>query len=363
MSEDKFECIVVGGGLAGLTAAYMLANAGREVMLVERGNYCGSKNVTGGRMYGHSMEKIIPGFAESAPVERRIVRERLSHDENGSFVTEECESRDPLIENGESFSILRSRFDRWFADQCEEAGVMLINDILVDDLYVSDGKVCGIVAADEVMESDLVILAEGVNGLLAQKYGMKEALKQEETEVGVKEVIRLSPEIINERFGVADGEGVAWMVNGFEGVADGFLYTNRDSISVGISMPIAKVRETEKSVPEILNDFMNHPEIAPLLEGGVLQEHSAHLFPEGRASSVSKTYGNGILVAGDTAGFCVNFGDTLRGMDLAVESGRLAAETAVKALEQNDFSEEYLSAYQKALEESSVYSILRAVEV
>jgi len=103
MSEDKFECIVVGGGLAGLTAAYMLANAGREVMLVERGNYCGSKNVTGGRMYGHSMEKIIPGFAESAPVERRIVRERLSHDENGSFVTEECESRDPLIENGESF--------------------------------------------------------------------------------------------------------------------------------------------------------------------------------------------------------------------------------------------------------------------
>lgn len=76
MSEERFECIVVGGGLAGLTAAYVLANAGKEVMLVERGNYCGAKNVTGGRIYGHSMEKVIPGFARKAPVERTVVKEK-----------------------------------------------------------------------------------------------------------------------------------------------------------------------------------------------------------------------------------------------------------------------------------------------
>ena len=141
MSEERFECIVVGGGLAGLTAAYVLANAGKEVMLVERGNYCGAKNVTGGRIYGHSMEKVIPGFARKAPVERTVVKEKLSSVSDSLFSTKEFESCDPRIPGGKSYTVLRSKFDRWFAEQAEQAGVMLITDILVEDLLVQDGRV------------------------------------------------------------------------------------------------------------------------------------------------------------------------------------------------------------------------------
>lgn len=362
MSEERFECIVVGGGLAGLTAAYVLANAGKEVMLVERGNYCGAKNVTGGRIYGHSMEKVIPGFARKAPVERTVVKEKLSSVSDSLFSTKEFESCDPRIPGGKSYTVLRSKFDRWFAEQAEQAGVMLITDILVEDLLVQDGRVCGIIASGEIMEADIVILAEGVNGLLAQKIGLKSPVEPDHVSVGVKEVIGFNKNLIQERFGLKDGEGLAWMINGFDGICDAFLYTNNESVSAGISMHVSRVDQTEKSMPEMLEDFLEHPEIAPLLEGGTLLEYSAHLFPEGGAKTIGPFYGDGVLIAGDAAGLCVNFGDTLRGMDLAVESGRLAAETAIAALEQGEFSREILAGYQKALEASSVFAILTSRE-
>ena len=75
---EKFDAIIVGGGLAGLAAGFCLANAGVNTLLVERGNFCGGKNVSGGRLYGHSMETLIPGFAGEAPIERKIVSERLA---------------------------------------------------------------------------------------------------------------------------------------------------------------------------------------------------------------------------------------------------------------------------------------------
>ena len=78
MAEEKFDVIIVGGGITGCVAAYLLAQAEMEVLVVERAEEAGQKAVTGGRMYGHAMEKIFPGFGEEAPVERKIVRERIS---------------------------------------------------------------------------------------------------------------------------------------------------------------------------------------------------------------------------------------------------------------------------------------------
>ena len=73
-SEEKFDAIVVGGGLAGSAAALTMAKAGLDVMLIERGKFCGSKNSSGGRIYGHSLERLIPNFAEEAPSNARLPR-------------------------------------------------------------------------------------------------------------------------------------------------------------------------------------------------------------------------------------------------------------------------------------------------
>ena len=358
MSEDRFDCIIVGGGLAGLTAAYLLSAEGLETLLVEKGNYSGSKNMTGGRLYGHSLDKVIPGFADAAPVERRIVKERLSTP--GGMA--EYDSALLCAPEGESYSVLRGKFDKWLAEQAEEQGAMLVYGVRVDDLIVRDARVCGVVAGDEEMEADVVILADGVNSLLAQKLGFKQRIGQNQAAVGVKELIELGEEVINQRFNVDSGEGVAWMFSGCGEVYDGFLYTNKDSVSVGVSMMVEDIRNTENSVPQMLEDFKNVPELASLLEGGRLIEYSAHLIPEGGYDMIPKLYGDGVLLCGDAAALCANLGFTLRGMDLAVESGRLAAGVVLAAKENGDFSAQALSGYQTALEESFAASCVKGAE-
>ena len=48
MSETDFDIIVVGSGCAGAVAAYTAASAGKSVLVVERGNFAGAKNMTSG---------------------------------------------------------------------------------------------------------------------------------------------------------------------------------------------------------------------------------------------------------------------------------------------------------------------------
>ena len=168
MNEDKFDAIIVGGGLAGLSAAIVLARAGKMVIVLERGDYCGAKNMTGGRLYGHSLEKLIPNFAETAPIERVIKREKISLMTTDSALdigyTSSKLSGTP---GSASYTVLRGKFDQWLADQATEAGAEVIPGFLVDKVIVQDGKVVGVEAAGEEMYSDIVILADVVNSLLA----------------------------------------------------------------------------------------------------------------------------------------------------------------------------------------------------
>lgn len=363
MDEERFDAIVVGGGLAGLTAAYSLAQEGMAVVLVERGTTCGSKNVTGGKLCTHSIEKVFPDFGEIAPVERKIIKEKISTWDGAASQEAGIDPETYGLTESESYSVIRAKLDSWLAEQCEEAGVMIISGIVVNDLIVRDGVVCGIIADGDELEANVVILAEGINGLLAQKLGMIEDARPEETCVGTKEVIELGEAVINERFGLSSGEGIEWMFMGDREkgqYADGFIYTNKDSVSVGIEFLISDIYNTDKSIPEMLEEFKDLPEVAALIEGGALMEYSAHLVRKSASAKINKLYGDGVLLAGDTAGLVANLGWVVRGMDLAVESGRLAAEAVIRASETGDFSAESLESYQTAVEESCIGSDIKA---
>lgn len=208
MEEEKFDAIIVGGGLAGLTAAYTLAQAGMAVILVERSTACGSKNVTDGKLCTHSIKKLFPDFADIAPVERRITDEKIFRWADEEAVRTGIAPTAFELTESASYSVIRAKLDSWLAERCEEAGVMIIQGILVNNLILRDGKVCGIIAGEDALEANVVILAEGINGLLAQKIGMIRERLPEETCVGIKEVIQLGETVINERFGVNAGEGV-----------------------------------------------------------------------------------------------------------------------------------------------------------
>lgn len=366
MSEEKFDAIIVGGGLAGCSAAIALAKAGKEVLVIERGDYCGAKNMTGGRLYGHSLEKLIPNFAEEAPVERKVKHEKISMMTSDGSLDIGYNSAKLSGEAGDaSYTVLRGKFDQWLAEKAEEAGASIIPGIVVEKLIVEDGKVVGVEATGEEMYADVVILADGVNSLLAQQLGMKKELEPHQVAVGAKETIKLGEDVINQRFGLQAGEGTAWLSAGDPtkgGFGGGFLYTNKDTVSVGVVATLSDIGHGEISVPEMLERFKNHPTIAPMLEGGETIEYSAHLVPEEGIHMIPELVRDGVLVVGDAAGFCVNLGFTVRGMDFAIESGVLAAEAVLKAHERGDFSAASLSDYEKALEKSFVMRDLKSLK-
>ena len=362
MSEERFDVIVVGGGLAGTAAAYRLAKAGLDVCLIERGQTCGSKNMTGGRLYGHSLEKLMPGFAEKAPIERKITRERVSMTTRRGAMTVDYTSKKLGLPACASYTVLRSKFDKWMADEAEKAGAMIITGVRVDDLVVKGGKVVGVKSGDEEAFADVVILADGVNSLLAQKLGMKKELLPSQVAVGAKEVIKLDTKTVSDRFGVTDDEGTGWLFDGDctgGSIGGGFLYTNKDSVSVGVVATVSDIEGSGLTVVEMVDRLKEHPVVKPLLAGGKLVEYSAHLVPEAGYRMVPELVGDGVLVTGDAAGFVMNLGFMVRGMDFAIESGRLAAETVLRARKKGDFSAESLSIYKKALDRNFIMRDLK----
>ena len=114
--EPDFDAIIVGGGCAGSVAAYTLASAGKAVLVVERGNYAGAKNMTGGRIYAHSLAKVFPDY-QDAPLQRKITHERISLMSPDSNFTIDYASRDLEAEGNESYSVLRGPFDQWLAEK------------------------------------------------------------------------------------------------------------------------------------------------------------------------------------------------------------------------------------------------------
>lgn len=362
MSEEKFDVIVVGAGLAGNTAAYLMAKEGLEVLVIERGEEIGSKNVTGGRLYSHSLERIFPNFAEEAPVERKITKERISFMTGDSATTVEY-AADKLGEKGKAtYSILRSRFDPWLAGKAEEAGASYITGIRVDEVLVKDGKVCGVRAGEDELMADVVLLADGVNSLLAQQLGMKPELKPSQVAVGIKEVIELGEKTVNDRFGVSSNEGVAWLFAGDTtggNIGGGFLYTDKECVSVGIVTTVGDVGHSDVAPRDMVERLKEHPTVKPLLLGGKLVEYSAHLVTEGGYDMIPELYRDGVLLAGDAAALVMNMGYTVRGMDLCIESGRLAAETIIAAKKAQNFSKAFLARYEKALNESFVMADMK----
>ncbi|KAB7653210.1 FAD-dependent oxidoreductase [Plesiomonas shigelloides] len=353
MSDDIFDAIIVGAGLAGSVAALVLAREGAQVLVIERGNTAGSKNVTGGRIYAHSLERILPGFAEHAPIERVITHEKLAFMTENGAMSVNYQNGEPTEPGQVSYSVLRSKFDAWLMEQAEEAGAQLITGIRVDNVVQRDGKVVGVEADGDVIESKVVILADGVNSLLAEKLGMAKRVEPEHVAVGVKELIELPKSVIEDRFQLQGNEGAACLFAGSptDGLmGGGFLYTNETTLSLGLVCGLHHVKESKKSVPQMLEDFKQHPAIAPLIAGGKLVEYAAHVVPEAGINMQPELVGEGVLIAGDAAGMCMNLGFTIRGMDLAVSAGEAAAKTVLSAMKRNDFSKEGLAEYQQHLD-------------
>lgn len=343
--EERFDAVVIGAGPAGSACSLRLAKAGRKVLLVERGSAAGSKNVTGGRVYTWVMEQLEPGLYKEAPLERKVVREQISVMSGGAAQTLDYFEPEYDGEVPHSFTVLRATFDEWLADRAESAGATLAAGIRVDGLVEENGRIVGVQAGEDRILADIVIAADGVNSLIAQKAGLRSELTPHSIAVGVKELIRLDAAAIEARFQVGAGQGASRLFLGCtEGIqGGGFLYTNRDSISLGLVFSPEEAVRHGKKVHEIVQEFKLHPAVKPLIEGGETAEYSAHLIPEAGWQGVpKKLYRDGLLVIGDAAGFAINCGFVVRGIDLAIASGIAAAEAVLSTQEAAAVGPEYM---------------------
>ena len=171
----------------------------------------------------------------------------------------------------------------------------------------------------------------------------------------------------NDRFNLDEANGVAYTIMGGELLgltALGFIYTNLDTVSIGLGITLSDLEKTNKTPYDYLEDLKNHPSIYPLIKDAEVKEYSAHLIPEGGYKKIPKLTSNGVIVVGDAAGF-VN-GVHFEGTNFALISGKLAGESAINALNNNDFSERSLSVYRKKLEKSFIlkdlYSYRNVIE-
>lgn len=355
---SEFDVIVVGAGPAGASAAIRLASNKKNVLLVERSDPPGSKNVSGGVLWGNDLEKVIPDWEKTAPLERFVESKSVGFLTEKSLINIDFKSKN-FEDKKTGYTVLRTKFDQWLSKKASEAGAMVISGVTVDKLAFDKGKVIGVEQEGDVITSDTVILAEGANPRVAIASGIREPLKDDDVAIGVKEVIKLPEKTINERFNLRGKSGFAaeYVLGNLEdGVeAGGFLYTNKDSISIGAVISMKHLRNSNKVYSyDIIEKFTNHPFIAPLLEDGRIDEYSAHLVQEGGINSIPKLYGNGYMVTGDGAGFSFSNGLVLQGMNYAIASGISAADTFIEAHSSGNFSEESLSNYQRKLEDSYV---------
>jgi electron transfer flavoprotein-quinone oxidoreductase len=362
---EKVDCIVVGGGLAGLAAAYGLAAEGLEVMVLERGNYAGAKNVTGGRLYMDPIRALYPELWAEAPFERAVARESITMMGDGAHTTVEVASDRFAGAQPQSYTVLRARFDQWFADKAAEKGAMIVPNMKVDELLREGGgdgrpgRVIGIRAGGDEIGADVTIVAEGVLGTLASAAGLRAEPAARDSALGFKEVIELPAAVIEDRWRLNEGEGAAHLFMGTVTrgmLGGGFVYTNKESISVGVVVGMAAMLNQAEPVEsyKLLDEFKELPQIAPLVKGGTVAEYSAHAIAEGGIARVPKLFGDGYLLAGDAAGLSLNALVTVRGMDFAIASGYHAARAVVATKKAGDTSVAGLARYERALRDSFV---------
>ncbi|HEX6788744.1 MAG TPA: electron-transfer flavoprotein:ubiquinone oxidoreductase [Gaiellaceae bacterium] len=388
-ADERIEVgvLIVGAGPAGLACAVRLGQLLEEhpdvaerlgdvpVALVEKGKQPGSH--------------LLSGAVVNPRAFRRLFKDRFRIDELPSFgevhgeavyvLTKRGSLRippPPTMRNHGNWIFSVSQLGRWLAERAEEGGAMILPETAAEKLLVSHGRVVGIRTGDKGRNkegepagnfepgSDLVakvtVLAEGTQGHLTgvalDHFGLRGEQPQV-WELGVKEVWRVPKPLRS----VVHTMG--WPLRKsarYREFGGSFIYPmGDDMLTIGMVVGL-DYRDAELSAHDLLQELKTHPKIRKMLDGGERIAWGAKTIPSGGYYALPRQlHAPGVLFCGDGAGM-VNI-PRLKGIHYAIESGRLAAESAFAAVQRGATPASALSAYDDAIRSSFIESDLHEV--
>jgi electron transfer flavoprotein-quinone oxidoreductase len=342
-----------------------MARDGLDVVLLERGDRPGEKNVMSGILITDKLFELVPDFEDRAPLQRRITSGYTMH-----YLTADAVVSLPMLRDYRHdasrpsyYTVFRSQFDAWFAQEAVNAGAELFTATLVEDLLWENGRVAGVRTRRGDLRARAVIGADGVNSTVTEKSGLLPKLTPSEVSLIIREVLDLPAEVIEERFVLRPGEGIISLfigvisgADGQEGVYYTELYTNQDSLSLTTETRLDTLQACGVPTYEVMAERERHPHIARLIQGATLREYQAHLIPWGGVEDLSSLYGDGVLLAGDAGKFTTTEGV---GSWPAMASGAAAAGAVKYACEKGDFSRVTLAVYRDLLDEEGLVKTQR----
>lgn len=280
---ERYDVAVIGGGSAGLAALKRLSDLGKQAVLIEAGRQVGTKNVSGGILYSKkpkqgkvsNVEDLYENFEKEAPVERKITRYILhAASKDRDFAIDLTKAHEYQANFG--YSVLLGRLNAWFAKHAAEAaekqGGGIVSGVHVRSIDWSDGR--AVIETDELepFEVKAVIAADGVNSEVAEMTGARSKFTPQQLYQGVKVVVKLPEQILEERFGMGPEEGAAHLFAGdvtLGHIGGGFLYTNRDTLSVGAVYHFDSLVEKPDEPSTLVNALLQDPLVADMIRDEV----------------------------------------------------------------------------------------------
>jgi len=377
----EVDILIVGGGPAGMSAALRLAQLQKQqggepltIAVLEKAREVGAHMLSGAVLDPRALEDLVPGFRQKgAPLASEVHHDHvyfLTHGRKFAFPI-----TPPPLKNHGNYIISLNRFVKWLGGLVEAEGVDVFTGFAASELLFDDDRVVGVRTGDrgigrhgEVkstfepgvdVRARVTILTDGVRGNLTKSLVRRLALDDGRSPqiyaLGIKELWEVPKDRVPPGT-VIHTMGYPLRMEEFGG---GFIYVMPDGVvSVGFVSGL-DYRDPMFDPHVTFQHFKRHPLVSAMLQGGQMVRYGAKALPEGGWHSIPRAYGDGVLVAGDAAGFLNSM--RLKGIHLAMRTGMLAAETAFEAVRANDVSAAKLQAYERRIDASDVRSELHPV--